>query len=80
MLNNVSRRGLVGAWCALILVIAAFSVVAGVAITFANAGLLLVACVAPPVVMLLVWGGGAPPVTVAELLHSVNRPSKDNRP
>lgn len=80
MLNNISRRGLVVAWCALVLVIAAVSVVAGVAITVANAGLLLVAFVAPPTVMLLVWGGGAPPATVAELLHAVNRPSKDTRP
>ncbi len=79
MLNNISRLHVVGAWCALVLVIAAISVVAGAGITLSNGGLLLVACLAPPVVMLLVWRG-APPATVAELLHSVNRPSKDTRP
>jgi hypothetical protein len=41
--------------------------------------LLLVAGLLPPTIMLLVWRG-APPETVAELLHSVNRPSKDTRP
>ena len=80
MFSNFSRLRLVSAWCVLILVIAAVSVVAGASLTFANAGLWLVACVAPPAVMLLVWGGGPPPATVAELLHAVNRPSKDNRP
>jgi hypothetical protein len=80
MFSNISRLRVTVAWCALILVIAAVSVVAGMEITLANAGLLLVACVAPPIVMLLIWGGGAPPATVAELLHAVNRPSKDNRP
>jgi hypothetical protein len=80
MFSNFSRLRLISAWCALILVIAAISVVAGAPLTFATATLWLVACVAPPTVMLLVWGGGAPPATVAELLHAVNRPSKDNRP
>jgi hypothetical protein len=58
MLRNISRLQVVGAWCALVLVIAALSVVAAV--------------------LLLIWRG-APPATVAELLHSVNRPSKDSR-
>jgi hypothetical protein len=80
MLKNISRLRLVGAWCFLMLVIAAYSVFAGANITLSNLGLLLVACLAPPAVMLLVWGGGPPPATVAELLHSVNRPPKDNRP
>jgi hypothetical protein len=40
--------------------------------------LLLVAGLAPSAVLLLIWRG-APPATVAELLHSVNRPSKDSR-
>lgn len=80
MFRNISRLRLVGAWCFLMLAIGAYSVFAGAGITFGNLGLLLVACVAPPAVMLMVWGGGSPPATVAELLHAVNRPSKDNRP
>ena len=79
MFRNISRLRLVGAWCFLILAVAAYSVFAGADITLGNVGLLLVACLAPPAVMLRVWGGGPPPATVAELLHAVNRPSKDNR-
>ena len=77
MFRNVSRVHLVGGWCVLMFAIAAALVFAGAAISVANGGLLFAACVAPPVVMLLIWGGGAPPATVAELLHTVNRPSKD---
>jgi hypothetical protein len=78
MLRNISRLQVVGAWCALVLVIAALSVVAGAGINLGNVELLLVACIAPSAVLLLIWRG-APPATVAELLHSVNRPSKDSR-
>jgi hypothetical protein len=53
-------------------------VVGGVAMTLNAAELWLVACLVPPAVMLLVWRG-APPATVAELLHHVNRPSKESR-
>jgi hypothetical protein len=79
MLNNISRLRLVGAWCALVIVIAAAGVVAGIPMTLANTGWLLAICLIPPVVMLFVWRG-APPPTVAELLHSVNGPSKGARP
>jgi hypothetical protein len=78
MLKGLSRTRLVGAWLAAVIAIGAISVVAGAAISLSNVELLLVACLVPPTVMLLVWRG-APPVTVAELLHSVNRPSKDTR-
>ena len=80
MFRNISRVLLVGAWCVLMFAIAAAFVVAGATLSVANGGLLFAACVVPPVVMLLVLGGGAPPATVAELLHAVNRPSKDARP
>ena len=79
MLNGFSRTRLIGAWLAAVMVIGAFGVVAGAAISISNIELLLVAGLLPPTVMLLVWRG-APPETVAELLHSVNRPSKDTRP
>jgi hypothetical protein len=78
MLKEFSRARLVGAWCAAVVVIGACSVVLGAPITIGNLGLLLVACVVPPTVLLLVWRG-APPLTVAELLHDVNTPSKDPR-
>ena len=79
MWNNISRLRMVGMWCALVLLIAAVSVVAGVAMTLATVGWFLAICLIPPVVMLFVWRG-APPPTVAELLHSVNGPSKGGRP
>jgi hypothetical protein len=79
MLNNISRLSVIGAWCALVLVIAAAAVVAGIPMTLATIAWLLAIGLIPPVVMLFVWRG-APPPTVAELLHSVNGPSKGARP
>ncbi len=79
MLKDMSRARLVAAWCAAVIVLGACGVVAGAAITISNGELLLVTCLVPPAVMLLVWRG-APPLTVAELLHSVNRPSRHARP
>ncbi len=79
MLKDISRARLAGIWWAAVIVIGACGVVAGAGITLSNGALLLVAGLVPPAVMLLVWRG-APPVTVAELLHSVNRPAKETRP
>ena len=79
MLNNISRLRLIGAWCALVLVIAAAAVVLGLPMTLATIAWLIAIGLIPPVVMLFVWRG-APPPTVAELLHSVNGPSKGVRP
>ena len=79
MLQDLSRARVAGAWCAMVVVIAAGSLVAGAAVTFSNGVLLLVAALVPPAVMLLVWRG-APDQTVAELLHSVDGPSEEGRP
>ena len=79
MLKGLSRTRLVGAWLAAVIAIGAVSIVAGATISLSNVELLLVAGLLPPAVMLLVWRGD-PPVTVAELLHTVNRPSKETRP
>jgi hypothetical protein len=49
------------------------------ALTINIGELWLAACLVPPAVMLLVWRG-ARPITVAELLYSVNRQSKEGRP
>jgi hypothetical protein len=78
MFRNISRSRVVVVWCALVFAIAAVGVVAGARVTLNNVELLLVACLAPSAVLLLIWRG-APAATVAELLHSVNRPSKDAR-
>jgi hypothetical protein len=74
MLKDVSRVKLAGVWCASVTTIAALSMVWGIALTSNSGVLWLVACLVPPAVMLLVWRG-PPPLTVAELLHSVDHPS-----
>jgi hypothetical protein len=78
MMKDISRARLAGMWVAAVIVVAACSVFWGIALTLNNGALWLVACVVPPAVMYLVWRG-APPITVAELLYSVDRPSKDTR-
>ena len=77
MLKNVSRRQLVAAWFALVVVLFAVSVVWGAETSVSSAVLWLLACLAPPAVMLLVWR--APTQTVAALLYDANHPSKEGR-
>ena len=79
MLKDISRARVAGMWVAAVIVMAAFSVTWGMALTVNSGAVWLVACLVPPAVMLLVWRG-APPVTVAELLYSVNRSSEKTRP
>jgi hypothetical protein len=75
MLKNLSRVQMAGLWCAAVITIAAACIAGGAPTTSGAVELWLAACLVPPAVMLLVWRG-APPVTVAELLHDVNRPGK----
>jgi hypothetical protein len=75
MLKHVSRVRLVGAWLTAVVLIFACRVVWGAAFTINSGQLWLAVCLVPPAVMLLVWRG-ARPLTVAELLHSVNSQSK----
>jgi hypothetical protein len=79
MLKSVSRVRLIGAWFAVMTAVMALSVAAGAALTLNMGELWLGACLVPPAIMLFVWRG-APPLTVAELLYSVNKPSKEDRP
>jgi hypothetical protein len=79
MLKNMSRMRLATAWCVAVVVFGAIAVVNGSDITLGNGGLLLMMCLMPPAIMLLVWRG-PPPLTVAEVLHAVEAPSKRNRP
>jgi hypothetical protein len=78
MLNSLSRAQLIGAWCAGVIVIGACGVAAGAALTVGNGALWLGTCLVPPAIMLLVWRG-PPPVTVAELLHSVDATNNERR-
>ena len=79
MLKDISRARLLKAWCAAVVVIAACAVVLGAAVTVGNFALLLVTCLVPLAVMLILRPV-AEPMSVAELLHSVNRPSNQARP
>jgi hypothetical protein len=78
MWKSISRTRLVGGWLAAIAVLTASGVVMGLNITLSSGMLLLGTCLVPPVILLLVWRG-APPLTVAELLHSVDT-AKEGRP
>jgi hypothetical protein len=79
MLKGVSRGRLIGVWFAIVIALMACSVAGGAAVTLNMGELWLGACLVPPAVMWFVWRG-APPLTVAELLYSVNTPSKNGRP
>jgi hypothetical protein len=73
IMSNAPNRGtIIGVWFAVLAVVAGAGAVGGAAITMGTPALLLVACLVPPAIMLMVWRG-APPPTVAELLHAVDR-------
>jgi hypothetical protein len=72
MPNSLKRHTVIGVWLALLVVAAGAGALSGVSITIGATALWLVACVVPPAVILLVWSG-APPPTVAEILHTVDR-------
>ena len=72
MLKEISRTRLVGFWFAAVAVITAWVVGTGVNVGASTAALLLTMCLVPPAILLLVWRG-APPLTVGELLYSVNK-------
>ena len=78
MLINLSRRRLAGLWMMAVAVMAACSVAFGMALTVSNGELWVVAGVVPPVILLMLWPR-ADPVTVAQVLHSVNGSSKGGR-
>jgi len=71
ILKKISRTQWLGAWVAGVIVTMAGAVVAGASLTISTSELWLVAGIVPPAVMWLLWRG-APPLTVAEVLYSVN--------
>jgi hypothetical protein len=76
MMNQNSKIGLAGAWCAGVIVLGACAIVAGVNLTVANGEVWLIACLLPPTLILLLRRDDPP---AAPLLQLVNRPSKDIR-
>jgi hypothetical protein len=77
MLKDISRAHIIGAWGGLMIVLGTCSIWAGAAVTASNGAFLLMTGLVPPAVMLLVFRG-APPMTVAEVLYSVDRSAKDD--
>jgi hypothetical protein len=72
-MSKAPNRGtIIGVWFAVFAAVAGAGAVGGVSIPMGTRGLLLVACLVPPAIMLMVWRG-APPPTVVELLHTVDR-------
>jgi hypothetical protein len=72
MSNALNRGTIIGVWFAVLAVVAGGGAVGGVSSTVGTRALLLVACLVPPAIMLMVWRG-TPRLTVAELLHAVDR-------
>ncbi len=73
-MSSSRKRGLaIGVWFAALAAVAVGGALGGLSITMGTGALLLAACLVPPAIMLMVWRG-APPQTVAEVLHSVDRP------
>jgi hypothetical protein len=60
MSNNIRHARLAATWCLTMMAIGAAGIVLGAALTVANGGMLLAACVVPPTVMLVVWNRLAP--------------------
>jgi hypothetical protein len=78
MLRNISRGQVVGAWVAAVIVLIACSVVAGAVITVGLAELWVIACLVPPGIVLLLWHGDRP-LSAAQLIDAVDRPSRGGR-
>lgn len=62
----------IGVWCVVFAAAAGLAAFWGVSITIDTSALVSAAGLVPPAIVLKVWGG-APPQTVAELLHAVDR-------
>jgi len=62
----------IGAWFAIVAAVTGVGVLSGMSITIGTAALVLAAGLVPATILLKVRGG-APPQTVADLLHVVDR-------
>ena len=71
MLSDMSHGRVIAGWFVLCAVVMAGAIAAGAVPTLSTWMLLAAVSVSAPSVFLLIWRG-APPLTVAELLHSVD--------
>ena len=74
MLKRLSREQLLGLWVAAVIVMMAYAVIGGTAITVSNSALWLIAAVVPPGIMFLLWHPAAP-MTGGRLLDTADRMS-----
>ena len=72
MFQAITRSTVVVVWLAACVAAAGAGLLSGVAVTTDTSALWLFACLVPAAIMLMVWRG-APPPTVAEVLHAVER-------
>lgn len=74
MLKSISREQLLGLWVAAVIVMMAYAVIGGTAITASNSTLWLIAAVVPPGIMFLLWHPAAP-MTGGRLIDTVDHTS-----
>ena len=74
MLKRLSREQLLGLWVAAVIVMMAYAVIGGTAITVSNSALWLIAAVVPPGIMFLLWHTATPPAG-GRLLDTADRMS-----
>jgi hypothetical protein len=72
MSRSINRRTFIDVWLAVLVAVAGAGGLLGVSISVGTIALWFVACVVPPAAMLMIWRG-APPPTIAEVLHAVDR-------
>ena len=72
MWTRMTRGTALGLWIAVCAAIAGVGILLGADVTVSSAALWFVGCAVPPAVVLMVWRG-APPATIAEVLHAVDR-------
>jgi hypothetical protein len=74
MLNEISRKRVVGLWFAAVAAIIASLVAMGVTASVSTTALVLTLSLLPPAVMFVLWR--APPPTIAEILRTANTPKE----
>jgi hypothetical protein len=74
MLNEISRKRVVGLWFAAVAAIIATLVAMGVTVSVSTTALVLTLSLLPPAVMFVLWR--APSPTIAEILRTANTPKE----
>ena len=74
MLNEISRKRVVGLWFAAVAAIIASLVAMGVTVSVSTTALVFTLSLLPPAVMFVLWR--APSPTIAEILHTANTPKE----